>query len=261
MKVMIRVAAPQVRNVVRSRWLASYFGFFLLATEALLRFSGGDTRSLLSLANLVLFVVPLVTLVYGTIYLYNSREFIELLLAQPLKRRTLFGGLYAGLALPLIAALLAGVIIPFLYHGVAEGQRSAIAILVGGAASLTAIFTGVAFCVALKFEDRLTGLGAGLAIWLLLALVYDGALLLAVSVVDQPVERLLLAATIANPIDLVRIALMMQFDMAALMGHTGAVFNQFFSAGRGLLLIAAALTAWILVPLTGGFLAFKRKDF
>ena len=63
---------------------------------------GGDTRTLLSLSNIVLFVVPLMTIVYGTIYLYNSREFIELLLAQPIKRRTLFTGLYLGLAIPLV---------------------------------------------------------------------------------------------------------------------------------------------------------------
>ena len=256
-----QVAKPQVRNVVRSRWLACYFVFFLLATEGLLQFAGGDSRSLLSLASIVLFVVPLVTIVYGTIYLYNNREFIELLLAQPLKRRTLFAGLYLGLSIPLIVVLVAGVAIPFLYHGFAEGQRAAFAILLGGASALTAIFTGIAFCIALRFEDRLTGLGAGLAIWLFLALLYDGALLLIVALVDQPMEKVLLAASLANPIDLVRVALLMQFDIAALMGHTGAVFSHFFTAGTGAALITIALAAWICVPLAGGFRAFRRKDF
>ena len=127
-----KVAKPQVRNVVRSKWLACYFIFFLAATEGLLRFAGGDARSLLSLANIVLFVVPLITLVFGTIYLYNSREFIEMMLAQPLKRRTLFGGLYLGLVLPLVLALIAGVSVPFMYHGFAAGQRLALVILLGG---------------------------------------------------------------------------------------------------------------------------------
>ena len=255
------VTRPQVRNVIRSRWLLSYFGFFLIATEGLLRFSGGDTRTLLSLSNIVLFVVPLITVVYGTIYLYNSREFIELLLAQPIRRRTLFTGLYLGLAIPLILALVAGVTLPFLYHGFAEGQRQALTIIAGGGAVLTAAFTGIAFCVALRFDDKLTGLGAGLGIWLLLALVYDGVLLFVVALADQPLEKTLIAASLANPIDLVRIALLMQFDVSALMGHTGAVFSRFFSAGAGGLVIAAALAAWITLPLAGGFLAFKRKDF
>lgn len=256
-----RIARPQIRNVVRSRWLLCYFGFFALAGEGLLRFTGGDTRTLLSLGNITLFVVPLVTLVYGTIYLYNSREFIELLLAQPLKRRALFGGVWTGLVVPLAAALVAGVLLPFFVHGFAPGEQAALAVLLTGGAALTAVFTGIAFCVALRFEDRLTGLGAALAIWLVFALVYDGALLFMIALADGPLGMPLLAATLANPVDLVRIALVLQFDVSALMGYTGAVFSRFFSAATGGAVIAAALAAWITIPLTGGFLAFRRKDF
>jgi Cu-processing system permease protein len=258
---MWHIAKPQVRNVIRSRWLASYFAFFLLVSEGLLRFSGGDARSLLGLVNVVLFVVPMATLVYGIIFLYNSREFIELMLAQPIRRRTLFSALYAGLVIPLTAAVIAGMLIPFLYHGFGEGQRLSLALIIGGAGALTAVFTGIAFCVALSIEDRLAGVGAGLGIWLLLALVYDGALLFIVALSEQPLEKSLLVATLANPIDLVRIGLLLQFDVSALMGHTGAVFSSFFSGGAGLVMIAAALTAWIAIPVLGGFMAFKRKDF
>ncbi|MEP6508752.1 MAG: hypothetical protein ABJC63_11045, partial [Gemmatimonadales bacterium] len=58
-----RVAQPQTRDVVRSKWLAFYFVFFLLATEGMIRFTGGDAKALLSMSNIVLFVVPFVTLV------------------------------------------------------------------------------------------------------------------------------------------------------------------------------------------------------
>lgn len=256
------VAKPQVRNVFRSRWLLSYLAFFMLATEGLLRFSGGDARTLLSLANVVLFVVPLMTVVYGTVYLYNSREFIELLLAQPLKRRTVFAGLYLGLAIPLTIALVAGVSLPFVVHGLDDTSRLPMATILGGSAALTLIFTGIAFCVALKFEDRLTGLGAGMGIWLLLALAYDGLMLFAVAVFsDRSIEKSLLAASLANPIDLVRIGLLLQFDVSALMGYTGAVFSRFFSGPVGLGVISAALMTWISVPLAAGFMLFNRKDF
>ena len=256
-----QVAKPQVRNVLRSKWLITYAVFFLIATEGLLRFTGGDEKTLLSLANVVLFVVPLVTIVYGTIYLYSSRAFTEILLAQPLKRRTVFLGLYLGLAVPLASAFVAGVLLPFAAHGMAAGRAALATMLVAGGA-LTLVFTGIAFLVALRFEDRLTGLGAGMAIWLLFSLVYDGVLLFAVAVFsDSSIEKALLVASMANPIDLARIALLLQFDIAALMGYTGAVFAQFFSGATGLAVIAAALTLWIGGPLAGGFLAFKRKDF
>lgn len=255
------VAKPQVRNVIRSRWLIGYTLFFLLATEGLIRFSGGDSKTLLSLGNVVLFVLPLMTLVYGTIYLYNSREFIELLLAQPLKRRTVFAGLYLGLSIPLTAAFIAGVSAPFILRGVQADATTALATLLIGGAALTLVFTGIAFCVALRFEDRLTGLGAAMGVWLVLALVYDGAILLIVAMMpDRSLEKALLAASIANPIDLVRIALLLQFDISALMGYTGAVFNRFFSGSSGIAVVAAALTLWIGAPLFAGLISFQRKD-
>ena len=256
------IARPQVRNVSRSKWLPCYAGFFLLATEGLLRFTGGDEKTLLSLSNVVLFVVPLVTIVFGIIYLYNSREFIELLLAQPLKRRTVFAGLYLGLAIPLSAAFLGGMSLSFVLHGVVAEARGPLATMLIGGGALTLVFTGLAFCIALRFEDRLTGLGAGISIWLLLALVYDGVVLFAVAVLsDHAIEKPLLFVSFANPIDLVRIALLLQFDIAALMGYTGAVFSRFVSGPAGLALIAATLTGWIGAPLLLGLSEFKRKDF
>ncbi len=257
-----KVASPQIRNVMRSRWLLCYVAFFVVATEGLLRFTGGDERTLLSLANIVLFIVPLMTVVYGTIYLYNSREFIELLLAQPLKRRTVYAGLFVGLALPLAAALVVGVMVPFVAHGMAPETRLPLATMLAGGVALTLIFTGIAFCVALRFEDRLTGLGAGMAVWLMFGLIYDGLMLFIVAVLaDHSIEKPLLVALLANPIDLVRVALLLQFDVSALMGYTGAVFKNFFSGSAGIAVVAAALMAWITMPLAAGLAAFNRKDF
>lgn len=257
-----QVAKPQVRNVLRSRWLVFYFVFFLIATEGLLRFTGGDEKTLLSLANVVLFVVPLVTVVYGTIYLYSSRAFTEILLALPLKRSTVFLALYLGLAIPLTASFVAGVLLPFIAHGTDPAMRGPLTTMLVEGGALTLVFTGIAFLVAIKFEDRLTGLGAAMAIWLLFGLVYDGVLLFVVSVLaDHSIERTLLTVSLVNPIDLARIALVLQFDVSALMGYTGAVFSRLFSGATGLAVTAAALTVWIGVPLAGGFFAFKRKDF
>jgi hypothetical protein len=88
------VIAYQVRDLVRSRWLAAYTLFFLVASEGLLRYGGGASKALLSLGSIVLFVVPLVTAVFGTVYVYNSRDYTELLLAQPVRRGSLYAGLY-----------------------------------------------------------------------------------------------------------------------------------------------------------------------
>jgi Cu-processing system permease protein len=257
------VARAQARNVVRSRWLVAYVGFFAVVSDALLRFGGDSTRALLSLVNVVLFVVPLVGLVFGTTYLYDAREFTELLLAQPVGRRALFAGLLLGLAVPLASGLAVGLVLPFALHGLASrADAVTLGTLVGCGAALTFVFVALAFVVATRYDDKVRGLGAAVGLWLLLGLLYDGAVLLAVALLgDYPIERPLLGLMLANPIDLARVLLLLRFDVAALLGYTGAVFATFFGGGLGTAIAALALGAWVLLPLGLGVRAFRRKDF
>lgn len=263
MRVFRSVLMYQLRDLLRSRWLVGYALFFFVASEGLLRYGGGDAKALLSLSTVVLFVVPLVTVVYGTVYLYQSREFTELLLAQPVRRGHLFAGLYAGITLALITGVVAGVAMPFLAHGglAQTASRNAFVTLLLVAAALTCSFTAIAFIIAIRCEERLRGLGAAIAVWLLLALLYDGLVLVAVATFGSyALERPVLAAMLANPIDLGRVLLLRQFDDAALMGYTGAVFQRFF-AGTGAFVAGLAVLGWIAVPALAGARAFRKKDF
>ena len=260
---MVKIIQYVMHDVVRGHWLLAYGAFFLLVTEALLRFGGGGTRALLSLANVTLLVTPLVGIAFGTMYLYNAREFIELLLAQPVRRRQLFGGLYLGLALPLAAVFVVGAGVPLLLHGVAEpGDRAALAALLVAGVGLTLVFVALAFLIAVRNEDRIRGLGIAIAVWLVTAVLYDGAVLLvATTFADYPLERALLALMLLNPVDLARVALLLQLDVGALMGYTGAVFQRFFGTAAGMGLAAMALALWIAVPVLLGQRLFCRKDF
>ncbi|HEX2778355.1 MAG TPA: ABC transporter permease subunit [Gemmatimonadaceae bacterium] len=260
--VVARVVRYELRDVAKSRWLIGYSLFFLAATEALLRFGGGGTKAMLSLMNVVLLLVPLVSIVFGTMYLYNAREFTELLLAQPVKRDELYAGLYLGLALPLALGFLGGLVIPFAFHGVDDpAQWRLLAALVLTGVALTGVFVALAFAIALRSEDRARGLGAAVGVWLLFSLLYDGLVLLGVMLLgDYPLERPLIGAMLLNPIDLARVVLIMQFDVSALMGYTGAVFEKFFGNG-GMAVAIAALAAWVAAPVLLGARAFRKRDF
>jgi len=262
MSTIAKIGAFEVRDVLRSRWLIGYALFFIVVTDVLLRFGSGE-KALLSLVNVVLFVTPLVTLVFATVYQYNSREFIELLLAQPVKRRQLFGGLYLGVALPLSVVFIVSVGIPVIVHRadnpVAIGTLGA---LLGIGFALTAVFTAIAFLVVARIDDRMKGLGAAIVLWLMFALLYDGVVLLLVMVfADHPLERPLLALMALNPIDLARVALLLRFDVSALLGYTGAVMRQFFGGAAGLTIASSALAVWVAIPLVLAFRGFDRKDF
>src|SRR5689334_20400321 len=127
MSVVAKIVRAQARDAVRSRWLLGYAAFFFLLTEGVIRFSGDGSKAVLTLASASLVVVPLVTLVLATIHVYNAREFTELLLAQPIRRSSLFAGLYLGLTIPLAGGFVVGVALPFMARGGGDpAQRGAL---------------------------------------------------------------------------------------------------------------------------------------
>jgi Cu-processing system permease protein len=83
----------------------------------------------------------------------------------------------------------------------------------------------------------------------------------AIRLAQYPIERPMLAAMFANPIDLARLVMLSQFDVAALLGYTGALFHQFLGGTAGLLVAITAITLWATVPALLGARLFHRKDF
>lgn len=263
MTTIFKIVRYELQNVLRSRWVIAYALFFLVITEVLLRLGGSSPRALLSLLNVVVLLIPLVTIVFGTIYWHGAREFTELLLAQPVRRSTLFHGLFAGLVLPLSAAFVAGVTIPLALHrSITADTVGLLALILIAGVALTGVFGALAVLIAGLVDDRLKGLGWALGAWLLLAVGYD-ALVLAVTVAfaDRPLEGALLALTFANPVDLARVFLVLRFDVAALMGYTGAVFQRQLGGTLGTLGALAGLAAWTVVPGLLALRAFKRNDY
>lgn len=263
MTTTAKIIKYELSNVLRGRWMLAYGLFFLAATELLFRFGGGSAKALLSLTNVVLILIPLVSILFGTMYLYNAREFTELLLTQPVDRKALFGGLYIGLAAPLAAAFLVGVGLPFLWHGVeAASHVTTLLTLTGAGTALTFVFVALAFVVAVRFEDKVRGLGMAVLLWLLFAILYDGLVLVLLSTfADYPLERPMIGLMLLNPVDLARVLLLLTFDVSALMGYTGAVFEKFFGCALGIVVSATALGIWLLVPLGLGRRFFQKKDF
>ena len=261
MNTTTKIIRYELRDVLRSRSLIAYALFFLALTETLLRFGAGP-RAALSLMNVVLLLIPLVSIVFGTMYLYHAREFTELLLAQPVRRTQLFAGQFLGLAIPLSAAFLVGLGAPFVIHGAGVGEAGTIVVIAVCGVALTFIFAAFAALIAARIDDRVKGIGAAIGLWLGLTVLYDGLVMIGLAVfADYPLERPALAAMLANPIDLARLLILLRLDVSALMGYTGAVFERFFGSAGGALLASLALVMWTGVPLLLGARRFQRKDF
>ena len=257
------VLRASVRDLARNRWLIAYAVIFWLMTEALFFFGGTGPQVILSLLNAVLFIVPLVALVFGTAHVHASREFIEMLLAQPLSRRSVFTGLFLGLALPLTGAFLLGAGVPLLLSGAAaDAPRLALILLAAAGALLTITFAGLAMAIALWADDRLRGMALALGAWVALTLAYDGAVLVLVSALGAwPLERPMLALMLLNPVDVARVMVLTSLDASALLGYTGALFRRVFGSALGTVITLTTLAAWAAVPIFLARRRFLRRDF
>ena len=260
---MIRILKYSFYDLIRSWWIYLYFGFFLLFTTSLFVLGYDVSKVVISLTNVILLFCPLIATMLGVMYYYNSREFIELLLAQPIKRRDIFLGQYFGLALSLSGSLLLGVGLPFAIYGIigsAEIWNFGILLLVG--VMLSFVFSAVAYMIALRNENRLIGFALAIMTWLFFAVVYDGIFLLLLSFFKEyPLDSFAIGASLFNPIDLSRILILLKLDISALLGFTGAVFNKFFGSWMGMLLSFGVLGLWVFVPISLINRISRSKDF
>ncbi|MBL0174004.1 MAG: ABC transporter permease subunit [Ignavibacteria bacterium] len=252
----------QLRNVLRSRWVYVHAGFFAVLGETLYQAGGSAAGMQVAMMNIVLIVLPLIAIVYGAIYVHGAREFYEVLAAQPVRRRDIFVSSYIVVGGALAGCYILGAGIPLAVHAETCADVASAAMLVAAGALLTLVFTAVAFAVAIGIHDRARAIGAALMLWFYFSLLYDGIVLyLFYALSDYPAEPFALAFTFLNPVDLARIALTMQFDVSALMGYTGAVFEQLFGTGLGLAAAFAALLLWAGVPFLIAQRLFTRRDF
>ncbi len=260
---MLKILKYSFYDLIRSRWTYIYCGFYLLFTLSLLWLSSDLSKVVISLMNVVLLLCPLIATMFGVMYYYNSREFTELLLAQPIRRTSIFFGQYLGVAGSLSASWLIGTGIPFILYGVfgsAQAGNFFTLMLVGVALSF--IFSGLAFLIALNNENRIKGFGLAILVWLFFAVIYDGLLLLSLAWFSEyPLEKFSLTASMLNPIDLSRILILLKLDISALMGFTGAVFRKFLGTGFGMSVSLIVLTLWIILPTLGIRRVSLRKDF
>lgn len=263
MRLLNHIIQNEWRSLIRGKWVIGYGLIFLVLAESLLRFGGGGAETLLSISNVMLLFIPLVGMIYGILYIYQSREFVELLLTQPIDRKVLYWGLFLGIATPLMVAFMLGAALPLGWYGVlmAESTPAVMVLTLGGL--LTLIFVSLGFVLGLVFyEDRIKGFGFTIVIWLFMAVLYDGLILMIVFMFSQyPLERFVILVTMFNPIDLARIMVMLEFDISALMGYTGAVFNRFFGSAMGMAATGGMLFIWLAVPVWTGLRIFRRKDF
>ena len=254
---MKKIIKYVMTDILRNRIVLLYTAFLFITSFSMFSLEDNSSKGLLSLLNIILIIVPLVSIIFSTIYVYNSAEFIELLVSQPLKRKTIWLSLFTGLASSLGLSFLIGTGIPvMLYQANTVGFM-----MIGMGVLLSIIFVAIAMLAAVRTRDKAKGIGVAILLWLYFSLLFDGLVLfLLFQFADYPMEKPMIGVTALNPVDLGRILVLLQMDVSAMMGYTGAIFKDFFGTYTGMFFSFTALAIWIIMPVWLSTRKFNRKD-
>lgn len=237
-------------------------GYVLTGGSGLQDFS----RTAVSLVQLVLFIVPLNSLLMGVMALTPDRGAAEMTFSQPVARsKVLFGTL-----LGLFEALVAAQAIGFGAAGLVIHARTGPEGLAGfllvflGSVLICAVFLGLAavLSVGVGGRKRARALALALVAWFVLVILFDVVVLgIASTLPSGAASRLLIVGVIANPVDAIRTGCLLAIEGAAAFGPASLAFLRFTkgSAGAGALLVVSVLL-WTTIPIAAAALRLRRSD-
>lgn len=254
---MLKVFKYTLIDLARNRFVLGYALLMLLVAQGLFMVEDDPSKALLSLVQVVMALVPLIALVFTIVYSYDTLEFTQLLAVQPIARRSILAGQLLALAVALLIAQGFGLGLPLLAN---EPSKAALMLSLSGS-GLVLVFTALGVLIALMQREKARGVGVGLSIWFLFVLVYDALLMsLMFALNDYPIEPFVVPLAALNPIDMGRILVMLQVDLAAMMGYSGAVYRSFFGSAGGISVAFGVMMLWVVIPTLFSFRTFQRKD-
>jgi len=267
--VMRKEAADSRRN----RWFILFTVVFagLALGLSLLGFSGlgtfgiaGFGRTVASLINLVMLIVPLMGLMLGAISISGERERGSLLplLAQPIVPTELLLGKYCGTAVALTAAILFG----FGFSGIVIAWQGGLAqfsdylMLVGLTLLTGLVHVSIGFLLSAFTSKSTTAISIALLLWLTIVFISDLGLI-GTAVVLRLAPSVLLAFTLINPAQVFKLAAVhiVQGNLEIL-GAAGIYAADVFGDFLFPTLIALS-SLWVFIPLLLAIGVFRRRSF
>lgn len=267
------IARQELTINARSKWTIIFAGafcalvlaisYFGLITAATVGFQG-FARTSASLLNLVLYVIPLLALVIGTLSFNDDKGSNELLFSQPVSRMEVLLGKLAGLFASISAATLMGFGVAGIVIAAKAGSERALSypLFVALALFLALVFLSLAALTSSFCRGKTMAYGVSLFLWFFFVVFYDllvmgGTFLLK----ERSANVLIFVSLFGNPVDMVRVACLMILDGKEIFGAAGALLLRFLGGTRSAtLLLLLGLTGWVLVPVVISGWLLKRRD-
>jgi Cu-processing system permease protein len=224
----------------------------------------GFARTSASLLNLVLYVVPLVALIMGTMSFTSEKTSSELLFSQPVTRPEILLGKLAGLFASIFTATLVGFGLAGLVIAARAGSEGVLRYPAFVALSLllALIFLSLSALVSALCHRKAKAFGVVLFLWFFFVLFYDLLVIGGTFVLrERAANTFIFSSLFGNPVDMVRVASLIVLNGKEIFGVAGAALLRFLGGEvASILLLIAGLTVWVVAPFALAQRLLKRQD-
>lgn len=257
---MMSIARQQMTLIMRSRWLSG-FGLLFSALAVMVVFLGktGDTgfdgfnRMTASLLNVNLLLIPLLSLLIGSLFLAGEKEDrgLMLLLTYPVSPWSVILGKLAGLFTAIWSVLTFGygaALLVIFFTGTTVSVKLLL-IFYFYSVLLAAIFLSLSLMIGILSKTRFQALGASLIVWAFLVLFYEFIVMGAsMFMMKQWILPMLSVSIFLNPVELIRVQSILSLDGASVFGPRLYDLTIWANGQIGKMLFAAAVLLWISLP-------------
>lgn len=272
MNAVFTLAVKEFRDGLRNRWFLGATGALALFAICLIFLGSAPTGTVgvdpisimvVSLASLTVFLMPLMGLMlsYDSIVGELERGTLTLLLTYPVTRWQVVLGKFLGHSLGLGCATIIG-------YGIAGAVLAALApqsgdwapfvFLIFTSILLGGCFVAVGLLISVLPRLRAAAAGMAFAVWLILVVLYDLAMLGSLvaggsEVISKSLFNFLL---LANPADAFRLMNLVGFeDIRGLAGLSSTEIG----LANAEILSFLSLGVWMIIPLIAAVVFFRRK--
>ena len=271
--IVATIARQELRITLRSRWVLVYaaiFAVLALAVSyfglAVIEFTGFQEfdRTAVSLLNLVLYIVPLATMLMAVQSFRTEGGATDHLFAEPVTVTEIVLGKVVGL----MGAHVLATVLGFSFTGVFVGAKvgtqgvSSYLVLVGFTVLVGMVFVAIASLLTIVAGRGARAYAVVLVAWFLIVLLFDLVIIgLSFALPENWANRTAFAGVFLNPVDAARVGTMLAISGKEMFGPAGAQLVRLLGGvGEAIALLVAALFVWIVIPTAGSILILGRQD-
>lgn len=269
-KVLIE---KELLDSIRNRWFFTFLVTFIILAFSIIYMGiikstglGFESfnKTTGSLLNLILFLVPMITLLLGSTSISGEKEHgtLNLILSKPISAVEYILGKYFGIATALMLTIvvgfgLMGMVVAFKVS-IADARSYIIFVLLS--LLLVLSFLSISMFISVLVKKRITAIIVSTIIWFFFILVYDLIVMACANFFQGTSMALfLLISILLNPADSVRTLAIVNLGGETIFGPSLIELTRMITNVSSELLLIAAIFAWVIIPLYFTVFFFKRS--